>query len=220
MQRHKDDEQKEATKVSALLILLCKAYVKHRPSIASPEIPSTPVRVELPIHSMFAPPWACYMFSLTSSSVHNIDVFFLMSHSCPSVDILRLCFSLLAKWADISNSKFLLIRPAQILLPRSSWPSKTKKSMHARITARCPAFCRDGRGKRPIRQAGVWSRRSCFLPVNLKHGSIAARGNGLEYPTPQQSHAPGWNATEKLGLHRTLIDKWKQEMAMSYVSKF
>ena len=64
-----------------------------------------------------------------------------------------------------------------------------KKSTHARITARCPAFSRDGRGKRPIRRAGVWSRRSCFLPVNLKHGSIAARGNGLEYPTPQQSHA-------------------------------
>jgi hypothetical protein len=42
---------KEATKVSASLVLPCDTDVEPRTSIASTEIPSTPVRVELRIHS-------------------------------------------------------------------------------------------------------------------------------------------------------------------------
>ena len=53
---------KEVTQVSALLVLLCMAYVKHMTPKASLEIPSTPVRVELQIHTMFAPPGAYNMF--------------------------------------------------------------------------------------------------------------------------------------------------------------
>lgn len=67
-----DDElERRATQVSALLVVPCNVDVEHKRSIASTEIPSTPLGVELRIHrTLYA--HAHVTISLTFATVKSL----------------------------------------------------------------------------------------------------------------------------------------------------